>query len=547
MDNKIIKTGRSCQEKIIEGVNKAVDAIKISMGPSGHGIAIADDGLGCQITRDGATIAKNIRLADQEENIGAELVKKAAALTEEKAGDSTSTCSLFIQEFCKRGQRAISAGANVNEIKAGMLLAGKWVTEFIKANSIPVNGDLEKVCKVATISANNDPEVGSLVAEGFKTVGFNGLVTADTSSALDTTIEVTTGMKLDKGWCSPQYVTNAEEGKCVMEDAYILVASERISSIPQIVNFLQDYQTNAQGRPLLIICDDIDETVNAMFVYNTIRGAIRCCVVKGVEFGDTRKNTMEDIAVVVGATHIIAEAGLTLSSATLSDLGQAKKVVVGRDSCIIYNGAGNPDAISQRASIMVKRLEDPTISDYDKTKFEKRIANLTGGIAVIKAGGASEAETANRKATIEDAILAAKCAIEEGCSPGGGYTFFKAAEALGRDKSFWSKLTEDEREGAMIVQKSLPVVLTTIAENSGVNGEVILRELQKIKKPGVGFDAKTKSFVNLEQAGILDSAKCLRVSIENSISAASMILLIDCTITKDAESDKNDSGSSSIF
>lgn len=446
---------------------------------------------------------------------------------------NTSTTSLLIKEFCKKGQKAVSNGANVNELKAGMLKAGKWLTEYIKNNAIEIDGDLEKIRKVATISANNDPEVGDLIVKAFQSVGLNGLVTAETSSSLDTTIDITTGMKLDRGWASPQYVTNPEDGQCVMEDPYILVAGERISSVAQLMNLLQDFQTNSAGRPLLIVCDDMDETVNAMFVFNTLRGAIRCCVIKGIDFGDNRKNTMEDIATMVGATHICQENGVTVGQATMADLGQAKKVVVGRDSCIIYEGHGNPQEIAERAEVLKKRMESPQTTDYDRTKFEKRVANLTGGIAVIKAGGASEAETANRKATIEDSILAAKSAIEEGCAPGGGYIFFKASKAMLQDKNLWKNMTEDEKEGAMIIQKSLPVVLRTIAENAGYSGEVVIAESSRVKKEGIGFNAKTKKFEDLVESGVLDSAKVLRVSLENSISTASMILLIDCTITNE--------------
>lgn len=540
MENKIIKTGDNVQAKIINGVDKAVSAIVKTLGPSGRNVAFDDQsGFGVMITRDGATVAKNIKFSDQEENFGAELVKKAASMTEDKAGDGTSTTSLLIREFCKKGQKAVSNGANVNELKAGMLKAGKWLTEYIKSNTIEVDGDLEKIRKVATIAANNDPEVGNLVVKAFQAVGINSLVTAEASSSLDTTIDITTGMKLDRGWASPQYITNPEDGQCIMEDPYILVASERISSVAQLMNLLQDFQTNSAGRPLLIVCDDMDETVNAMFVFNTLRGAIRCCVVKGIDFGDNRKNTMEDIATVVGASHICQENGTTVAQASLADLGQARKVVVGRDTCIIYEGHGNPQDIADRAEILKKRMESPQTTDYDKTKFEKRIANLTGGIAVIKAGGASEAETANRKATIEDAILAAKSAIEEGCAPGGGYIFFKASKAMMQDKNLWKNVTEDEKEGIMIVQKSLPVVLRTIAENAGYPGDVVLAESSRLKKEGIGFNAKTKKFEDLIESGVLDSAKVLRVSLENSISAASMILLIDCTIVYEPKKEES--------
>ena len=536
MDNKIIKEG---SEKIIEGVNKAVGAIKMSIGPSGKAIAIGDDGLGCQITRDGATIAKNIQFKDKEENIGAELVKKASASTEDDAGDGTSTTALLIQEFCKRGQRALNTGANVNELKEGMLKAGKWVEDYIKKSSISVNGDLDKVEKVATISANNDPKVGALVREAFEKVGLDSLVTAETGNSLDTTIDITTGMKLDKGWSSPQFVTNPGEGKCVLENPYILVADERISSVAQMVPLLQDYQQTSQGSPLLIVCDEMDDAVTAMLLFNNYQGALRCCVVKGLDFGDGRKNVMEDLAVAVGATHICKENGKTITDALTADLGSAKKVVVSRDSAIIYEGGGDPSTIKARAEVIKKRMKDPTTTSFDKTKFSKRLANLTGGVAVIHAGGASEAETTNQKATIEDSILAAHSAIEEGCAPGGGYVYYHASQEIIKDRKFWKGLTESEKDGAEIIVKSLPVVLKTVAENCGVSGDVVLEKMKKTRKENVGFNAKTKKFCNLIDSGVLDSSKVLRIALENSISAASMVLLIGCTMTAEEEKTEN--------
>lgn len=528
MENKLVKKGVDVQKKIIDGVIKSAEAIKTTLGPSGKAVAI-DTGFGVEITRDGATVAKSIQLSDKEENIGAELVKKAASLTEDQAGDGTSSTSLLIEEFCLRGRKAVSNGANVNELKVGMLKAGKWMEKFIQSNAISIDGDLEKIRKVATISANNDPEVGDLVVDGMTKVGLNGLITADMASGLDTIIDVTTGMKLDRGWASPQYVTNPEDGTCVMDNPYILVAGERISSMSQLMTLLQDYQANSQGHPLLIICDDMDDIVNATFIMNVLHGAIRCCVVKGIDFGDSRKNIMADIATAVGADYLSQDTGTTVAQATLANLGIANRVVVGRDSTIIYEGHGDPEAIAERANIIKARLQSPDTTDYDKTKFEKRLANLTGGIAIIRAGGATEAEKQNRKATIEDSVLAAKSALEEGCVPGGGYIFFKGAKAVKKDKEFWKGLTQSEKEGAEIVFSSLPVLLKTIADNAGCEGILVLAEANS-QKDGRVFNAKTKSFENISDSKILDSAKVLRVSLENSISTASMILLIDCTI-----------------
>lgn len=535
MSGKIINHGLDTQAKMIEGVVKTVNAIETTLGPAGRCVAISNDFGGPEITRDGATVAKSVSFSDPVVNMGAQLVKTAASRTEDQAGDSTSTCSVLIREFCTRGRRSLTTGRNVYDIKSGMGKAMKWVKNYISKNSILVDGDFEKIRKVATISANNDTEIGNLVVECMEKVGVDGVITAELSSGLDTQVDVTTGMKLERGWCSPQYITSPEDGKCIMENPYILVVGEKLSSVNQMLGILEEIVKS--GRPFLIVCDDIDDVVNTTLIMNTLQGAIRCCVVKGIDFGDNRQNTMADISIAVGATYLNPETGNTVTNATLADLGAAKKVVVSRDTTIIYEGAGDPEVIKERATILKARLDDPTVTEYDKTKFSKRLANLAGGIGIIKAGGASEAEKLNLKATIEDSILASKSAIEEGCVPGGGYIYYKASIEAQNDKSFWKGLTGDEVEGAEIVFSSLPCILRTIAENSGKSGDVVLEYLKKAKA-GIGYNAKTKKFGNLLEEGILDSAKAIRVALENSISAAAMVLLTDCTIIAEPEEKK---------
>lgn len=537
MSGKIINSGLESQAKIIEGVEKAVNAIKVTLGPSGKAVAIGLDPMvndAPEVSRDGATVAKSISFKDQALNMGAQLVRKAASLTEEQVGDATSSCSILVNEFCKKGQRYLKTGSNVNEIKSGMLKAGKWMTKYISSKAIPIDGDLEKIRRVATISANNDPEVGDLVVKCMEEVGINGVITADITSSLETEINVTTGMKLERGWASPQYVTSPEDGKCVLEDPHILIIGERISSVPQILPIIEE--DIKAGKPFLVICDEMDDVVNATLVMNNLNGAIRCCVIKGIDFGDSRKNIMQDIAVAVGGKYISQENGNPLSNATIESLGTAKRVVISRDSTIIYQGAGNPDDINSRADILRSRLDDPSTTNYDKVKFEKRIANLIGGIGIIKAGGATETEKLNRKATIEDAILASKSAISEGCVPGGGYIYLKGAKEMSKDKDFWKDLTEDEKNGANIIMESLPIILSTIISNSGKSDpSVVVRDIEKSGKEYFGYNAKTGKYCNLIEDGVLDSAKVIRVALENAISTASMILLIDCTIIEEPE------------
>lgn len=540
MSGKVINSGLESQAKIIEGVKKAVDAIKVTLGPSGKAVAINIDAMvndAPEISRDGATVAKSISFSDQSLNMGAQLVKKAASLTEGQVGDATSSCSILIDEFCRKGQRYLKTGSNVNEIKSGMLKAGKWMTSYIKSKAIPIDGDLEKIRRVATISANNDPEVGDLVVKCMEQVGINGVITADITSSLETEINVTTGMKLERGWASPQYVTSPEDGKCVLEDPHILIIGERISSVPQILPIIEE--DIKSGKPFLLICDEMDDVVNATLVMNNLNGAIRCCVVKGIDFGDSRKNIMQDIAIAVGGKYISPDNGNPLVNATIESLGTAKRVVISRDNTIIYQGAGKTEDIEARAEILKKRLADPTTTQYDKTKFEKRIANLIGGIGIIKAGGATETEKLNRKATIEDAILASKSAISEGCVPGGGYIYLKGAREMFKDKDFWKDLTDDEKNGARIIMESLPVILNTIISNSGKSDPtVVIRDIEKSNKDYYGYNAKTGKYCNLLEDGVLDSAKVIRVALENAISTASMILLIDCTILDEEEKSK---------
>lgn len=538
--SKIIKKGKDVKERLISGINKTADTIKTTIGPSGKCVAIVNE-LGLpEITRDGATVAKSIELKDPIENVAASMIKEAAERTEEIAGDGTSTTSVLIQEFVTKGQKAILTGYNMNEIRSGMFKAKKWMLDYITSKSIPVDGDLSKIKKVATISANNNEEIGELVVESMKRVGVDGLITVDTTASLDTKIEVTPGMKLPRGWSSPLYINKKAEGTCVMDNPYILVVGERISSVNSLVEILKSV-TDPQlggGAPLLIVCDDIDDSVQTMLIYNNKAGALQCCVVKGVEFGDARKNMMADLAVATGASYFCPENGNSVSKAGIQDLGKAGRVVVSRNSCIIYDFGGDSEIIKDRSNVIKKRLEDPAITKYEKDKFRTRLANLTGGIAIIKAGGASEAEKNNIKSTIEDSVLAAKSAIELGCCPGGGSIYFCGSIAAMKDKKFWKSLkTESEKEGARIIFSSLPIILKTIGENSGISGDYLLAKATNWK-PGMGYNARTgKIWVDLMKEGILDSTKVLITALNNSVSAASMLLLIDDVVYEDKRED----------
>ena len=525
MSKKIIKG----QTAMIEGINAVADTIKVTLGPKGKCVALQSAFSGPEITRDGATVAKGIELKDPGQSMGATLVKNASIKTEEQAGDSTSSTAIFIQEFVSKGLKYIdNPEVNLNEVKDGMEKAVRDVIEYIKTHSIQVDQDLEKIRKVATISANNDPKVGDLIVEAMEKVGLDGIITADFTSGLDTTIEVTEGFKIERGWASPHFVNSSSDGKCILENPVILVCSERLSSIPVLAPILEAIAK--QGRELLMIVDEIDEVVLSMLAFNNLQGALKCCVIKGIDFGDSRKNIMEDIAISVGAKHICQEYGLSLSDVTLEMFGGAKKAVISKESAIIYDGLGDSQEIQDRLLVLKDRANDPNVSDYEKHKFLTRISGLSGGVAVIKAGGASDTEKNNRKATIEDAILASQSAITEGVVPGGGYTLLKASWETKVPKN----LTTSESLGYKLVLESLPVITKTIAENYGLSGDVVVSEIKRLKK---GFNAKTGQYCDLLEAGVLDSAKALRVCLENAVSAAGMCLLTDSlVITEEKDS-----------
>lgn len=454
---------------------------------------------------------------------------------------NTSTTSVLIKEFCEKGQKILTRGANINEVKSGMLKASEWIKNYISTKAIAIDGDMEKIRKVATISANNDPEVGNLIVECMEQVGTHGIITADLSASLDTVINVTTGMKLDRGWMSPQYVTSQTNGLCELENPAILVVGERLSSVQQILTLVGP-QAQA-GRPILIICEEIDDIVNATIAYNTQIGAMRACVVKGIDFGDSRKNIMQDIATMVGGEYVCQENNLALASCDETVFGSANRVVISKDSTVIYEGQGDPAKIQTRVDILQARIDDPTTSAYDKNKFAKRIASLTGGVGIIKAGGATEAEKLNRKATIEDAILASKSALAEGCVPGSGYIYYKASLDIMKDKAFWKTLSGDEQYGVEIVVSSLPGIMRTVVDNATSDrGICVLEAVGASKKENWGFNAKTKDYCDLLEAGVLDSAKVIRVALENAVSTAAMVLLTDCTIIDEPEDDTNGCG-----
>lgn len=522
------------ENSIIDGVEKVNGAVKETFGPMGKCVAIKTKFGLPDITRDGATVAKAIVLEDETENLGAEIVRSAATSTEDQAGDGTTTTTVLLNEMLHQAKNKIRDNHNLNEVKDGMYLALKEVSKYIKSNSIPVDGDLDKIHRVATISANNNSQIGDLIIDCMKKVGIDGVITSDLGKSIEDRVEVTSGFKVDRGWSSPNFITEAKEGECVLDNPAVLVVNEKLSSIPQIQPILTNFFQTCQGRSMMIFCDDIDEGILTTLLINHIQKRLCCCVVKGIDFGDNRKNIMEDIATYTGATFVCSEYGLELSKVGIEVLGEAKKVVVSKDSTIIFEGEGDPDTVKARLEILKSRLEDENISKFEKDKFEKRVAALSGGVGIIKAGGVSEAEQVNKKATIDDAILASKSAIAEGVVTGGGLVFLKASVNITTPKN----ITESNKVGWEIVMDSLPIITKTISENSGKNGEVVVMNiLAKKSKENYGYNAKSGTYGDLFEMGVLDSAKVLRVSLENATSSASMIILTSCVVSEEKKED----------
>lgn len=522
------------ENAIINGVEKVNNAVKETFGPMGKCVAIKTNFGLPDITRDGATVAKAITLKDEIENLGAEIVKSAASSTEDQAGDGTTTTTILLSEMLRQAKNKIRDGHNLNEVKDGMYFALKEVTEYIKSHSTPVDGDLDKIHRVATISANNNSHVGDLIVDCMKKVGVDGVITSDVGNSIEDQIEIASGFKVDRGWSSPNFITEAKEGECVLDAPAILVVAEKLSSIPQIQPILSSFFQNCQGRSIMIFCDDIDDVVLTTLLINHLQGRLKCCVVKGIDFGDNRKNIMEDIATYTGATFVCSDFNLELSKVGIEVLGEAKKVVVSKDSTIIFEGEGDPDTIKARLEILKSRLEDPKISKFEKDKFERRVASLGGGVGIIKAGGVSKTEQENKKATIDDAILASKSALSEGVVTGGGLVFLRAYFDLTLPKN----ITDSNMVGWEIVMDSLPIIIKTISENSGKNGEVVINNIKaKKSKENFGYNAKVGTYGDLFDMGVLDSAKVLRVSLENAISNASMIILTSCVVYEEKKKD----------
>ena len=524
---KEIKFNIDARDELKKGVDALANAVKVTLGPKGRNVIIEKKFGAPHITKDGVSVAKEIELEDSFQNMGAQLVKEVASKTGDDAGDGTTTATVLAQSIVNVGLKNVTAGANPMDLKRGIDKAVAKVVESIKSQSEEVGDDFEKIESVARISANNDSEIGQLIAEAMKKVKKEGVITVEEAKGTDTTVEIVEGMQFDRGYISPYFVTNTEKMECEMENPYILIFDKKISSLKELLPILE--ATAQSGRPLLIIAEDVDSEALATLVVNRLRGSLKICAVKAPGFGDRRKEMLEDIAVLTGGVVISEEKGLKLDGATIDMLGRAEKVTVDKENTTIVNGLGNKDAIASRVA-QIKAQIEKTTSDYDREKLQERLAKLAGGVAVLYIGAASEVEMKEKKDRVDDALSATRAAIAEGIVPGGGVAYIRAIPSLEGMKGD----NDDETTGIEIVKRAIEEPLRQIVDNAGVEGAVVV---QKVKdgKGDFGYNARTNTYENFFAAGVIDPAKVTRVALENAASIAGMFLTTECVIADKKE------------
>ena len=524
---KEIKFNIQAREELKKGVDELADAVKVTLGPKGRNVIIEKKFGAPHITKDGVTVAKEIELEDPFQNMGAQLVKEVASKTGDDAGDGTTTATVLAQAIVNVGLKNVAAGANPMDLKRGIDKAVAKVVEGIKAQAQEVGDDFEKIESVARISANNDSEIGQLIAEAMKKVKKEGVITVEEAKGTDTTVDIVEGMQFDRGYISPYFVTNTEKMECEMDTPYILIYDKKISALKDMLPVLE--ATAQTGRPLLIIAEDVDSEALATLVVNRLRGSLKICAVKAPGFGDRRKEMLEDIAVLTGGVVISEEKGLKLESTTIEMLGRAEKITVNKENTTIVNGLGSKDSIAARVA-QIKAQIETTTSDYDREKLQERLAKLAGGVAVLYIGAASEVEMKEKKDRVDDALSATRAAIAEGIVPGGGVAYIRCIPALDGLKG----ANEDETTGIEIVKRAIEEPLRQITANAGVEGAVVV---QKVKdgEGDFGYNARTDTYENFFAAGVIDPAKVTRVALENAASIAGMFLTTECVIADKKE------------
>ncbi|MBQ5392977.1 MAG: chaperonin GroEL [Bacteroidaceae bacterium] len=524
---KDIKFNIEARDLMKQGVDSLANAVKVTLGPKGRNVIIEKKFGAPHITKDGVSVAKEIELADPFQNAGAQLVKSVASKTGDDAGDGTTTATVLAQAIVREGLKNVAAGANPMDLKRGIDKAVSAVVAEIKNMAEQVGDDYQKIEQVATVSANNDPEIGQLLADAMQKVSKDGVITIEEAKGRDTTIGVVEGMQFDRGYLSPYFVTNTEKMECDMENPYILIYDKKISNLKDFLPILEPaVQT---GRPLLVIAEDVESEALTTLVVNRLRGQLKICAVKAPGFGDRRKAMLQDIAILTGGLVISEETGLKLEQATIEMLGTADKVTVSKDNTTIVNGHGDKQLISERVSQIKSEISNST-SDYDKEKLQERLAKLAGGVAVLYVGAPSEVEMKEKKDRVDDALCATRAAIEEGIIPGGGVAYIRAQKAL----DTLTGANTDEQTGIRIVRRAIEEPLRQIVENAGLEGSVVVNEVRN-GEGDYGYNAREDKYENMKASGIIDPAKVTRVALENAASIAGMFLTTECVICESKE------------
>ncbi len=515
------------RDELKKGVDALANAVKVTLGPKGRNVILEKKFGAPQITKDGVTVAKEIELADAYQNTGAQLVKSVASKTGDDAGDGTTTATVLAQAIVGVGLKNVTAGANPMDLKRGIDKAVASVVETIQDMSETVGDNYDKIEQVATVSANNDPEIGKLIADAMRKVSKDGVITIEEAKGTETTIGVVEGMQFDRGYLSPYFVTDTEKMECVMENPYILIYDKKISNLKDLLPILEPAVQS--GRPLLIIAEDVDSEALTTLVVNRLRAQLKICAVKAPGFGDRRKAMLEDIAILTGGVVISEEKGLTLEQATMDMLGSCEKATINKDNTTLVDGSGDKEAIQDRINQIKAELANTT-SSYDKEKLQERLAKLSGGVAVLYVGAASEVEMKEKKDRVDDALCATRAALEEGLVPGGGVTYIRAAEKLEGMKGD----NDDETTGIEIIKRAIEEPLRQIVANAGKEGAVVVQKVRE-GKGDFGYNARTDKFENLHAAGVVDPAKVTRVALENAASIAGMFLTTECVIVEKKE------------
>ena len=519
---KDIKFDLAARDGIKRGVDALANAVKVTLGPKGRNVIISKSFGAPQVTKDGVSVAKEIELEDALENMGAQMVKEVASKTNDLAGDGTTTATVLAQAIVAEGLKNVAAGANPMDLKRGIDKAVEALTKDLAKQSKEVGNSSEKIKQVASISANNDDQIGELIAQAFGKVGKEGVITVEEAKGTDTYVDVVEGMQFDRGFLSPYFVTDSEKMTTDLENPYILLVDKKVSSMKDLLPVLEPVAQT--GKPLLIIAEDVDGEALATLVVNKLRGSLKIAAVKAPGFGDRRKAMLEDIAILTGGQVISEERGFTLENATIEQLGTAETVTIDKDNTTVVNGSGDKDMIKNRVNQIKSQIETTT-SDYDKEKLQERLAKLSGGVAVLYVGAASEVEMKEKKDRVDDALHATRAAVEEGIVAGGGVALVRAKKVL-------EKLTSetlDETTGIQIVSKAIEAPLRTIVQNAGGEGSVVINKVLEGKKD-FGYDAKTEQYVDMLKAGIIDPKKVTRIALENAASVAGMILTTECAL-----------------